>query len=248
MTEPDLSERLSRISTQWSVLFQAHRGAPDEIRSAQQQLAERYCGAVYRYLRALVRDADVADDLAQEFAVRFLRGQFHSADPKRGRFRDFLKTALRNLVIDHRRRVQGQPQPLPETLPEPADPAGRDELDRQFLDTWRTELLDRAWAALADHERQTGQPYHAVLRLRADRPELRSVQLAEELAARRGRPMSTAATRQLLHRARAQFATFLYDEVRQSLTGPAERDVDEELRELGLLEYCAPLAKRPGQR
>lgn len=240
MSEPELSERLSRISTQWSVLFQAHRGAPDEVRSAQEQMAQRYCGAVYRYLLGMVHDPDVADDLAQEFALRFLRGQFHRADPNRGRFRDFVKTALRHLVADHHRRVQALPQPLPESFPEPASDAN---LDRQFVESWRMELLARAWVALAEHENQTGQPYHAVLRLRADQPELRSAQLADRLAAHQGRPFTTAATRQLLHRARAQFAALLLEEVRQSLTTPTAEHVNDELRELGLLDYCAPLGK-----
>src|SRR5262245_53268672 len=112
MSESDFSSRLSRISTQWSVLFQAHQGQSEEIRTAQRELAQRYCGAVYRYLMGMVRDPDVADDLAQEFAVRFLAGKFRRVDPDRGRFRDFLKTALRHLVADHFRRLRKQPQGL----------------------------------------------------------------------------------------------------------------------------------------
>jgi DNA-directed RNA polymerase specialized sigma24 family protein len=48
-----------------------------------------------------VRDPEVADDLAQEFALRFLRGDFQRADPERGRCRDYLKRALINLVHDY---------------------------------------------------------------------------------------------------------------------------------------------------
>src|SRR5262249_52012933 len=44
-----LDERLSHIATQWTVLYQAHAGAPEEAAAARQLLMQRYCGAVYRY-------------------------------------------------------------------------------------------------------------------------------------------------------------------------------------------------------
>ncbi len=70
----------------------------------------RYGGAVQRYLLASVRDPDAASDLAQEFALRFLRGDFHRADPGRGRFRDFVKRAIYHLMIDHfRERKKSRP-------------------------------------------------------------------------------------------------------------------------------------------
>ena len=52
---------------------------------AQKLLMEYYFGAVYRYLRVSVRDPEAAADLAQDFALRFVRGDFKKADPSRGR-------------------------------------------------------------------------------------------------------------------------------------------------------------------
>ena len=43
----------------------------------------QHCGAAYRYLLGAVHDPDAADDLCQDFAVRFLRGDFRRADPGR---------------------------------------------------------------------------------------------------------------------------------------------------------------------
>ena len=63
-------------------------------------LVLRYGGAVHRYLLASLRDVDAADELAQEFALRFLRGDFKNADPGKGRFRDFLKRAVYRLMVD----------------------------------------------------------------------------------------------------------------------------------------------------
>src|SRR5438445_11378604 len=104
MDSDDQKSRLSSIQTQWTKLFEAHQGPGDAATAAQRQLLSRYYSVVYRYLLAMVRDPMVAEDLTQEFAVRFLRGDFKQANPERGRFRDFLKTALRHLAQDHWRK------------------------------------------------------------------------------------------------------------------------------------------------
>src|SRR5262249_42968954 len=115
--------RLSCIDTSWSTVYQAHQGQGDEVVSAQRQLLMRYYHPVARYLRALVRDAEAAEELTQEFAVRFLRGDFRRADPSRGRFRDLLKRALRHLAIDHWRRRRVEKEKMPGSLPENWDGA-----------------------------------------------------------------------------------------------------------------------------
>src|SRR5262245_5604289 len=122
MASEKLSQRLSRIKTRWTTIFKAHAGQGDEPESARQRLLLRYYRPVYRYLRAMVRDADVAEDLTHEFVVRFLRGDFKRADPSRGRFRDLLKRALRHLAIDYWRRKRAEKGKTP--LPLPDDQAG----------------------------------------------------------------------------------------------------------------------------
>ena len=86
-------ERLSQISTMWSALMRAHAGTQDEDPRLLAGQIERYHGAAYRYLAAATGDPDVAAELFQEFAVRFLRGYFRQADPDRGRFRDYLPSS-----------------------------------------------------------------------------------------------------------------------------------------------------------
>lgn len=244
MNEHDLNHRLSRISTEWSLLTKAHQGSSDLVTAAQQVLMQRYCGAVYRYLLGIVRDGDAADELAQEFALRFLQGDFHRVNPEKGRFRDFLKMSLRHLVIDHHRRRERRPQPLPEGPFEPADSSTAPDLDRQFVDSWRVELLSRAWEALARIEQETGQPYHAVLRFRADHPDMRSAQMAGALSVQLGRDLSANGVRQLLHRGREKFADFLLDDVAQSLEDRSAERLEQELVDLNLLEYCRPALER----
>src|SRR5688572_32811997 len=68
--------RLASISTMWTVLRAAHEGRPSEAAEAQRLLMRRYGGAIYRYLLSAVRSPEVAEDLAQEFALRLVQGSF----------------------------------------------------------------------------------------------------------------------------------------------------------------------------
>jgi RNA polymerase sigma-70 factor (ECF subfamily) len=200
---------------------------------------------VHRYLLSALHDPHAASDLSQEFALRFLRGDFHRADPSRGRFRDFVKRALRNLTIDDRRRSRARP--VSDALPEPTDPVEEDrEFDRHFLASWRSELMGRAWDALERLEQQTGQPYHAVLRLRVERPEWHSPELAERLSAILGRPITAGGVRMALQRSRDRFVGFLLEEVAGSLNSPTPHELEEELIALDLMEYCRPVLRRHG--
>jgi hypothetical protein len=63
-------ERLSGISTRWSLILEAHQGPTDQAARAQNLLMQRYCGAVYRYLPACLHDAHAAEELVQEFPLR----------------------------------------------------------------------------------------------------------------------------------------------------------------------------------
>jgi RNA polymerase sigma-70 factor (ECF subfamily) len=235
-----LEQRLSLIPTLWSLVYRAHQEPAEAAQGARQQLLERYGGAARRYLRKVLGDADAADDVAQEFALQIVHGKLAGADPDRGRFRNFVKGTLFHLIADYRKQQRRWPRPLPadSTLlaARPEDPAS----DRAFVESWRDEILARAWSVLAQVESETGQPYHTALRYRADHPEVRSPQMAVALAAALGRPITSVAVRQLLHRARERFAVIMVDEVAHSLAQPTVEQLQEELVELGLFEYCRP--------
>src|SRR5262249_31736613 len=140
--------------------------------------------AIYRYLLGAVRDPEMADELFQEFALRFVRGDFRRAEESRGRFRDFVKTALINLVINHRRKQARSKVFAAETPEAFAAPPEADRSDEEFVASWRQALLDTAWKALADVQRQKGPPFYDVLRLRFEQPELPAVDMARELTTR----------------------------------------------------------------
>ena len=222
-------DRLSRISTMWTVLRDAHGGPPDAASAAKQLVLERYGPAVRRYLMGLLKDPHAADDLTQEFALLVVGGKFHAADPARGRFRNYVKTALFHLVSTHARERKREPMAVAPDAGVLAGLTASADDDRAFSESWRTELMTRTWAALAD----ANATYHAVLRLRADRPDASS----DELAIRTSPPMTPANLRQTLRRAREVFAALLREEVADTLDAPATEAVDEELADLDLLKY-----------
>src|SRR5262249_28043319 len=92
MSEDELPNRLSQIQTYWKGVLEGHQKEGPQAQEALRGLLLRYYGAVYRYLLGMLKDAERAQELTQEFAVRFLQGGFRNADPGKGRFRDFLKT------------------------------------------------------------------------------------------------------------------------------------------------------------
>jgi DNA-directed RNA polymerase specialized sigma24 family protein len=196
MDASQANSRLANITTLWTVVCRANAGpemsvSAEGVAQAQRLLVERYAKAVYRYLLGAVRDADAAQELAQEFAVRLLEGGLRRADPERGRFRDFVKGVLFHLIADYHRRQKGQPRPLGPAL-DPAGPESTVDQERAFTESWRDELMNRAWNTLETTQGQTGLTLSVVLRFRARHPELRSAQMAQELSSQLGKPVGAA--------------------------------------------------------
>jgi RNA polymerase sigma-70 factor (ECF subfamily) len=245
MDAPNIQQRLSQISTAWTLIARAHCGDVAPEAAAQAALVERYQTAVYRYLLAAVRDLDVADELFQEFALRMVRGDFGRADPQRGRFRDYVKSSLINLVIDFRRKQKKQLVVAPLEEPVAPAPEGFDS-DEAFLSNWRTILLDRAWDALAAIQTSGGPPFLTVLRFRSDHPELSSMQMVEQLNAQLQPvpPFTDAGLRKILQRARDKFTDLLVDEVARSLQCEANDAIEQELIDLGFQAYCKRALQR----
>jgi RNA polymerase sigma-70 factor (ECF subfamily) len=238
------NQRLSVIPTLWSLVYLAHHGPADAAKGARQQLLERYGGAVRSYLRKVVRDPYAIDEVFQEFALALVQGDLRGANPERGRFRNYVKGTLFHLVADYCKQRRQWPGSLPADAAELAANPEDAEYNDPFEESWRDELLARAWAALADFEASSGQPFYAVLRFRADHPELRSPQLAEQLTVQLGRHMTAVGVRQALHRAREKFAAFLLNEVAHSLENPTAEHMEQELLDLGLLTYCRHALER----
>src|SRR3954468_13745753 len=143
MQDDDL--HISRIPTAWSMVREAH-GDHTAVQFAQERLLSRYGGAVRRYALSALRDEDAAEEVFQEFALKFVRGDFGNADPQRGRFRAFVKTVVYRLFVDYQRRSKkrGREGPMQSNVAEreavDAESKGDDAL---FRTSWRDELLSR---------------------------------------------------------------------------------------------------------
>jgi DNA-directed RNA polymerase specialized sigma24 family protein len=242
--------RLSRIKTRWTTVVKAHHHRGDDRAAAQQRLILRYYRPVYFYLRGMLRNADAAEELTHEFCVRFLRGDFRHAHPERGRFRDLIKAAARNLGLDYWRRQLARKKKGPHALPEGLEAQAfiKPRTEAIFLRQWRQSLLTQAWRGLARLQKQTGCLYFSVLRYKSRHPRARSARLAEQLSARLGRTVTTQGVRQLLCRSRRRFADCLVAAVARSLLSPAPDDVERELVELKLLAYCKDAVQRLKKR
>jgi RNA polymerase sigma-70 factor (ECF subfamily) len=208
-------------------------------------LVLRYIEAVQQYMARVLRDDEAAAELAQEFAVRVLRGDFRRADPQRGRFRDFLRIAALNLINDYRRRSRSRHLVQRTEALEPVAPRDKaDEPDAEFLQSWRRELFSRAMASLDAYQRRTGRPYHDLISLRTAEPQPSSAQMAAALSARLGKPVSDGWVRQTLRRARECLADLLLDEVSISFERCSIEELEQELIILDLLDYCRESLRR----
>ncbi len=229
--------RLDEINTQWSLMRLAQAGSFTDSGPARQALALRYSGAIRRYVGALVRDDADADELAQDVLVRILRGDFAGADPQRGRFRDLLKVATRNMVRTFWSRQQRR-RGAALDVDDMADEKFQAESEAAWQATWQMAVLNLAWRAIEAFEQtHAGSVAHTVLKLRAEYPDDDSEQLATRLSQVTGRTFAAPATRQQLRRSRLRFAQLLAEEVAHGLKDPAPANIEAELRELGLMEY-----------
>jgi RNA polymerase sigma-70 factor (ECF subfamily) len=231
--------RLDDIETRWSLLRLAHSDSADTAQ-ARRVLVLRYSAAVRRYVGAMMRNRDDADEMAQEVVVRLMRGDFAGADPSRGRFRDFLKTAVRNMVHNHwAKQSRRQTEVL---AVEPASQADQDAREQVWLGAWQKTVLDHALSACRENEAGKGGTSTSVLlKLRTDFPDATSNELAEKLGAMTGSSVKPDAFRQMLRRARLKFAQCLIREIENGLDEQSPQRVLDELAALGLLEHVRDL-------
>lgn len=233
--DSEVSLNLGNVETQWSLVRRAHDTSLESAAVARQALVMRYAPAIRRFMQIVARDNQLADELSQEAIVRVLQGDFAGADPQRGRFRDLLKTALRNMARNYwsaENRAAKNDVDL-SLLEDSADHEA--ELEAQWAERWRENVLAITWQQLkAAQESQHGSVMHTVLKLRSEFPDESSSQLAQRLSKATGRSFNDVATRQQLRRARRKFAQLLIAEVAQGLEEPSAEVLQDELIAIGL--------------
>jgi RNA polymerase sigma-70 factor (ECF subfamily) len=227
-TDPeDAGDRLTTLETSWSMLRTAHTSGPAG-QAAMRDLIGRYHDAVERYLRLKLRDRNLADEVFQEFWTKLLDHKLAGADHSKGRFRDYLRTVLHRLIVDHFRGRKLQPLPPGDLL----DPSAPDvEYDR----VWREAIIRRVWSRLETYEAGTPKNrYATVLHLRVENPDASIEEIAAILAEQVGARVTPEAFRKTLQRARGKFLELLIEELRVTIHPATPEDIEAEIYDLGL--------------
>jgi DNA-directed RNA polymerase specialized sigma24 family protein len=164
-----------------------------------------------------------------------MAGALQNASAGRGRFRDYLRAVLSNLVRDHHRKKRPPAGRLEEAEPEAVDVLVSEE---EFTRLWRDELVRRALRALEGHEKETREVRYTVLKLAMDHPGMESEEMARRLTEQMGKAVGAAWVRKRVFLARQKLRDLLRKEVWQTLREPTDEAAEEELAEVGLLAYC----------
>lgn len=210
--------RLDHISTRMASLSDAN------------QFVMRYGEAVQRYVLAILKNPDAADEVWQELMATWLR-RGPISWPGRGRFRDYLRTSARNAAMTFLRAKNRHPTgELPDDVAAPAERA----LDAE----WQRCLLNKVWRELDAVERsRSGNFAHTALRVYTESPELDSPAQAAIVAERLGRPVTPEAFRQQVRRGKLLMAELILTEVARTMAAATADDIEAELKELGLMAF-----------
>ncbi len=226
---------LGEISTRWSAL------------KDPQLFVLRYSPAIRAYLLALMRDEHDVEDVLNDFLTRFVERGLPRIDNARGRFRDYLKAAVRNAAITFWRRKRATQ--LTDVQWEAMEDRAIQQADAAYDNHWTKCLLERVWQAVETYEStHPGSHPATVLRLHVEYHEKEdSTQLAQRLSTTLGRTFRAEAFRQQLRRARKLFGELLIAEIGQTLENPKREYVEAELADLGLLDRLRDLLDDPAE-
>lgn len=225
--------RLDEIATEWAVI---HDPA---------QFVRRYAPAVQSYLNALIKNPHDAEDAAQDFFMRVAKNGFVRASQDRGRFRDYLRTAVRNAAINFLKRQQSPKHARFDDVQHVTFDKSIRAADETWEIQWRNCLLDRAREALATHQKRSpGNLFHTVMELLLEHPQEDASALADRTSQLIGRPIRPDAFRKQVSRARKALAKYIVHEVAQTLDRPSAEQLKDELIDLSLWEYVRDYVKK----
>jgi RNA polymerase sigma-70 factor (ECF subfamily) len=234
-----MSEAPSRrfATTRWSLILATREAESPRASAALADLCELYWQPVYAFIRRSGVSTDDARDLTQSFFARVLeKDVFAQAQQSRGRFRNFLLTAVRYFLANEVDAARAQKRggghaPVPFEFDdgerryrlEPTDDVTPEDLyERRWALTVLEATLARVSAAYADSARH---PVFVALR-----PVLTGEESESYVTKAAALGMTEGALRVALHRLRQQFSKCLREIVAETVERPDE--VDEELRHL----------------
>lgn len=234
---PSPNRELGQITTEWSLTF-------DPV-----QFVERYAPAIRKYLLALLKNREDAEEVEQEFFLYVTKHGFPRARKERGRFRDYLKVTVRRAGLNYLARKKTGRQINLDLSHFPAPEEPQPIPDQEWIVEWRECLLARTWQRLREHQKRSpGNIAHLAMQLKVANPQADSSELAAKASAAEGRAIRVDAFRKQLSRARHVFAQFLVNEIAGTLDRPTPDEIAEELIDLGLMVFVSdflPIKLKP---
>jgi len=224
------------VTTRWSVVLAARDKASPDAAQALETLCRTYWYPLYAFVRSSGYSPPDAQDLTQEFFARLLaRDYLRVVTREKGRFRTFLRMALKRFLAVEWERRHAQKRGGGQThLPfdtavaeqrfqeERADCLAPDQIyDRH----WALTLLGEASARLERDYAQAGKAVelrHLQPHLTASRGEIPYAEIATALQTTEG------AARVAVHRLRKRFRELFREVLADTVSAPEE--VDGELR------------------
>lgn len=226
------------VTTRWSVVLAARDpGGPEAGRAL-----ETLCGTYWYPLYALVRGSGYsphdAQDLTQSFFAALLAKDYlRVVTPEKGRFRTFLRMAMKRFLLNEGERLRSQKRgggqvllPLDTELAEQRfqqDAAGPHDVDASYDRRWALALLDAALSRLQQEYAQGGRAAEFALLKPYLTTERGQIPYAEIAMAGQ---TSEGAARVAIHRLRKRFREVFRAVIADTVAEPGA--VASEIREV----------------
>jgi RNA polymerase sigma-70 factor (ECF subfamily) len=224
-------------ATRWSLILAAQNQNSPMSAAALNELCRSYLGPIYVYIRGRGKAHHDAEDLTQEFISSLLRrNSIADLSAEKGRFRSFLRVSIKHFLADDWDKKSAQKRGGEYALVslELAAEEGFlkvlvDRLDPETLYEWRwaLTLIEKVLQRLQVGYAEAGKAelFAALQPLIGKRD---TPQDCERIAGRLG--MTAGAVRVALHRMLKRYGTLLRQEVRETVSDPA--DVEDEIHHL----------------
>ena len=232
-------------TTRWSLVVDAGGVAPGAHR-ALEELCRLYRPPVLSFVRRVGYAEAEAEDLTQAFFEQLLRRRtYAAADPARGRFRVFLRVALRRFLATHEtarhaaKRGGGEHSlSLDDDDHAIEVPAGEDSPDEAFERDWAQAVLRQAMVTLHAEAQAAGKGelFRALRPWLFESPEGEAY---DALAARLNLRRNTVAV--ALHRLRQRLHDTVRRELADTVTDAGEVDAELDVMRAALVTARAPV-------
>ena len=224
------------LTTHWSVVLAARDKQSPSSAQALEVLCRTYWYPLYAFVRSSGYPPHDAQDLTQEFFMRLLANDYlRVVGPHKGRFRTFLKMALKRFLAKEWVRVHAQKRGGHQVHLSFDTAAGEARFQQELTDALTPErLYDRQWAltllrqTVERLEREyaaagkTGEWRHLKPHLTQERGAIPYADIAIALHTTPG------AARVAVHRLRRRFRELFREAVAATISAP--QDLDAEVR------------------